>query len=80
MFFSPALSPCLEAAKPFATALEQVRQRGVKLVVLTLQDPIGKAFADGHPFLRTLSHDYRPLMAFNGMAVFDLDALSPFRR
>ncbi|MDD2762940.1 MAG: glycosyltransferase family 39 protein [Opitutaceae bacterium] len=77
MFFSPALSPSLEAGLPFDRALGRLRSNGLRLMVLTVTDPISDAFIGLHPFLQTLRTQYQPVMVFDGVEVFDLSVLKP---
>ena len=77
MLFSPVLAGCFDPAHPFADTVRQLREKNVRLFVLSIGDRVAMSFIAAHPFFETLRSRYRPLIEVQSVAVYDLDKLQP---
>jgi hypothetical protein len=73
LLFSPALAPCFEDATPPARIAAELRQNGVRLFAISLEDPIAGALWGRHPFFRRLREGQDPVLRAGAVSVYDLN-------
>lgn len=74
MFFSPAARPCLVADQPFADTIASLRSNGVRVLAISIGDPITDSFISAHPFLRQLC-SLPPTHLSGALAIYDLSTV-----
>jgi hypothetical protein len=77
MLFSPVFAGCFDPAPKFEDTVQRLREARVRLIVLSVGDRVALSFIKAHPFFETLRSGFRPLVAVQTVAVYDLDTLRP---
>lgn len=76
MLFSPAAMACFDPTLDFHQAVAALRKEQIRLVLLSVDDPISQSTIQGHSFLRSLVAQPN-VIRVAGMSLYDLQAISP---
>ncbi len=74
MFFSPAARPCLQTDRSLAEAIFDLRSNGIRLLALSLGDPITDSFVSAHPLLQQL-RALPPTYRTGGLTIYDIESV-----